>query len=212
MNLIEYLSVKIYFYNKLKKVRTGEVWVSFPSEMSYYLGIGKFIPFHIGKVKKSVKYKKWIKQSMGVCYEHSANVLLGLNENDKKVTAICDYNKNLNFYHAWNEFEFNGKWYVFDNKDAKIYEKDKYYQIAKPTTIIETYSLKDILDYYSIYKTSDQNFDYITIPSDLPIDKKENLEYCYQVGTKNQCYNGVKITLNKDGTIRGATVRGPEIG
>ena len=149
---------------------------------------------------------------MGVCYEHASSILLGLKPTDKVVIGIQDYHRNEKFYHAWNEFEFNGKWYVYDCAVDNIYERDFYLNYVEPTEIIATYTLNDVLNEYKCYK-NEQNV--IEIPYDLykTPNKYPGYESSYPyVGSRNECYDGAKIKLDKNGKVKSAWVKPAEVG
>ena len=210
MDKFKYIKVRNYFFKKISKVYCKNVYVSYPSHMSLIKGYGKLIPFNIGFMKKKLKYKGWVKQSLGVCYEHSSSILLGLNMQDKCVIGKCDYNNNANFYHAWNEFMYNGEWFVFDCGDNHIYEKDKYYKTVNPT-IIESWTLQEVLEKYKENKKIGKKMNFI-IPNNYVEENPEKIQVPRQSLTQHSLYKDTKIKLNKKGEIVSAEVPGHEIG
>ncbi len=210
MNLIKLLAVNKYLKKKTNKVKCEDVFVSFPSRMSKMYGMGKFIPFQLSYMKKRLKYKNWIRQSLGVCYFHSSNLLLGLNPEDKCVIAKCDYHNNENFYHAWNEFKFNNRWYVYDCQNDFIYEKEFYYEKVEPT-ILKEFTQKDVLDHFKNLKETERNKILIQVPYEFDRNvenfcKIPNISYI----NYEYLYHGAKIKLKHD-KIVSAVVGGAEL-
>ena len=152
MNLIKLLAADKYFSKRTKKVYCTDAFTFFPSVMSKYKGYGKLLPFQIAIMKKKLKYRKWVKHSLGVCYNHCSSLLLGLDLEDKCVFGKLDYHQNYNFYHAWNEFKFNNTWYVYECSRDVVYERDAFYKQAEPT-IITSWTLSDVLNRYQNFKS-----------------------------------------------------------
>lgn len=218
MKLLEYIAVNRYFRHRLNKIKTGDCYVSYPSIMTQLhlreKGIETISGFTLfGMFRKKLKYLKWVRQSLGVCYEHASSILLGLKPTDKCVIGRQDYHRNEKFYHAWNEFEFSGKWYVYDCAADNIYEKDFYLNYVEPNEIIATYTLNDVLNEYICYKNEQKNI--IEIPNNLYLtpNKYPGYEKPYPyVGSRNECYSGAKIKLNKKSQVKSAHVEPAEIG
>jgi len=189
MNLIKLLAANKYFTKKTSKVFCVDALTFFPSEMSRCKGYGKLLPFQISKMNKRLKYRKWVKHSLGVCYNHCSSLLLGLNLDDKCVFGRLDYNENYNFYHAWNEFEFNNTWYVYECSRDVIYEKDTFYKQAEPTAI-KSWTLQDVLNRYQKYKTTENKKEKIILPhfkmnneeeiKDIPALRGCNIDFFYK--------------------------------
>ena len=210
MNLIQFLTVSRYFKKKTNKVKCEDVFVSFPSPMSKMYGMGKFVPFQLSFMKNKLKYKKWVKQSLGVCYEHSSSLLLGLNDEDKCIIAKCDYHNDENFYHAWNEFKFNNRWYVYDCQNDFIYEKEFYYKKVVPT-ILKEFTQKDVVEHFKNLAQNGKGKTIINVP--YKFDRNiENFCKIPNIGHINYdyLYHGAKIEI-KNEKIVSSIVGGAQI-
>lgn len=204
MNLIKYSIVNKYLNSRLKKLYNNHgIYMSYPSEMSKRFGVGKFIPFEFHKVKNHVEYREWVKQRLNICYDHASAILLGLKNTDKCVIGYgkCGkfaYKKGLVYYHAWNEFEFNNEWYVYDNQNDTIYEKTYFYSQIQPQ-IIGSWTLEDVLKLYEPIKQKGLKQDVIEVKSNYE-NKGKNIKTDCEMNM-HQFYVGNKIKLDKDGEI-----------
>lgn len=211
MKLIEFILVERYFREKLKKVKISSARFFYPSEIGYQQGslISKkiFKSIAIPIDRKNVKYLKWVRQSPGWCYWHASSILLGLNPNDKCVTGRLDYHRNERFYHAWNEFMYNGKWYVYDCQHDCVFDKEHFYSYTEPT-VMESYTLEEILAKYGKFKIAGKKFDTIEVPG-APDEVRYKRNINPETGNtqaKDCCYERAKITLKKSGEVKKAVV------
>ncbi len=211
MNIFRYVAVKNYFTKKVKIVRTNSLaYMTFPSQLSQAFGIGKFCPINFSYLKSNVKYKKWVRQRLHCCYAHSSSILLGLNKDDKCVIAKAFYKNEGRVCHAFNEFKYHNKWYIYDCAFDKIYKKDVFYKMHQPQTIT-SYTLQEILDEYQLYKEVGEIFDKIKVPVLEDNYSDEVLPYKEHIWCKNACYSDAKISLNKNGEVLAAKVKAVEI-
>lgn len=204
MDLFKYKAVNNYLDICLKKLYNDHgIYMTYPSEMSKRFGLGKFVPFKIHKVKNHVEYREWVKQRLNICYDHASTILLGLKKNDKCVIGygrcgLLAYKKGQQYYHAWNEFEYNGEWFVYDNQNDKIYEKEYYYSIIQPK-IIEVWTLEDVLKFYDPIKQKYAEQQIIYIKSNYENKGRKIKTDCEM--DMHQFYVGNKIKLDRDGEI-----------
>lgn len=105
------------------------------------------------------------------CYYYSTYILLCMKPTDvlvrgeifkdynpvvSKLNHRCNDKKRPNYKHGWIEFEFKGKWYVYDDHYKYPLPKNYYYKkIVAPYEIYKKFTQTELID-YMLTKYSDK--------------------------------------------------------
>ncbi len=94
------------------------------------------------------------------CYYYSTYILLCLKPTDRLVRGSIHIDGELdfiyksfckglcpNYAHAWVEFEFNDKWWVYDDHYTYPIQMDLYYEMKKPYKIDKKFTQTELIKY-----------------------------------------------------------------
>lgn len=94
------------------------------------------------------------------CYYYSTFLLLCLKPTDKLVRGnihikhgyetvdLCKDKKTYpNYKHGWVEFEFKGKWWVYDDHFKYPVKMKEYYKYRSPYEIFKKFTQKELIEY-----------------------------------------------------------------
>lgn len=142
------------------------------------------------------------------CYYYSTYILLCMKPTDRLVRGCIhigeldpiynlfskDKKVRPNYEHGWIEFEFKGKWWVYDDHYKYPIRINDYYKLVSPYEIYKKLTQNELLDYVKS-----------KYPNDLTIKANSNIT---EISTKGLWIDEYKIPLYytniliKDGVIK----------
>ena len=106
--------------------------------------------------------------AQGMCYYLSAWAIMGLENGDKRVVGTINESRRLkpsrDYKHAWVEFKYRGRWYIYDSRDREVYTRKDYKHFYEPRNITSKLTQTEIFELYLKPKhayTIKKGYDYV---------------------------------------------------
>lgn len=128
------------------------------------------------------------------CYYYSTFILMCMKPTDRLVRGCIHIDGELdfiyksfqkgtcpNYEHGWVEFEFNGKWWVYDDHYSYPIPMDLYYEMNSPYEIYKKFTQSELIEYikenYSDKVTETKKGKTIFISTEDVCIKKYNIPF-----------------------------------